>query len=278
MNNKICYLTIDDGPSIDFLEKKELLLEKKIPAIFFCIGKNIEERFDEVVKAVRNGFIIGNHSYSHPHFSDIPIAEAKNQIQLTDALINQVYNKAEKPRRYKWFRFPYGDKGDGKYGYVFKKFPCPKTEQKMCIQQFLYNLGYRQPSFDNITHRYYKKAALLKDIDWHWTFDIMEWSLTMEKPMSKLHNLEKILARMDMVRPADCRGLSTLEKRWMGKPDSDEIILLHDHSATSIHFNAIIDKLLSLPLQFRLPVTVCLFVSLFTLFHSAAQVANVLLC
>jgi len=38
---------------------------------FFCVGKNIENNEELVKRMIREGHIIGNHSFSHHHFFDL---------------------------------------------------------------------------------------------------------------------------------------------------------------------------------------------------------------
>jgi peptidoglycan/xylan/chitin deacetylase (PgdA/CDA1 family) len=246
-------LTIDDGPSEHFLPKCHYLHLHHIPAVFFCIGKHMEAAPDQVTEAIKMGFIIANHSYSHPHFSDISIQQAREEIEKTDILINNLYKAAGMPRPVKWFRFPYGDKGDGRHGKVFGKRWRVDNNRKNDIQDFLKQLEYTQPGFSGISYPFYREAGLLADTDWHWTFDVMEWCLTMKKPDFGIDTPEKVMLRLQDTCPGDCRGLRSRAKRWIGNPDSDEIILLHDQSATTYLFYPIIDKLLQLPLQFVLP-------------------------
>ena len=52
MEKKPIYLTIDDSPSHNFIEKILFLEEKKIPAIFFCIGNKIEKKLDYIQTSV----------------------------------------------------------------------------------------------------------------------------------------------------------------------------------------------------------------------------------
>ncbi len=49
--------------------------------------------------AIKKGFIIGNHSYAHPHFSKITKEEAFEQIKKTDKIIEEVYKKSRNKRR-----------------------------------------------------------------------------------------------------------------------------------------------------------------------------------
>lgn len=59
----------------------DYLKEKNIPVIMFAWGLNVEQYHEEALYAVKKGIIIGNHSYSHPHFSEISFDEGVNEIE-----------------------------------------------------------------------------------------------------------------------------------------------------------------------------------------------------
>jgi len=91
---KIAYLTIDDAPSEDMKEKVDFLVSKGIPAIWFCLGDFLEKGSEHAIHAIEKGFIIGNHSYGHPYFSDLPLKQCFEEIQKTDRIIDEIYRKA----------------------------------------------------------------------------------------------------------------------------------------------------------------------------------------
>jgi len=244
MVRKIAYLTVDDAPSKDFKEKVDFLLSKGIPAIFFCEGKFLEKRPLVVIYAIKNGFIIGNHAFNHPYFSDLTLEECFEQIKKTDEIIEEIYKKAGIKRLAKFFRFPCGDKGGLKYEEVFEPYGGEGKIRKEKIQAFLRKLGYTQPEFEKITYKYYRKAGLLDDVDWYWTYDCMEYTV-FEKQLFGIDSLEKVLARMEEDAPEDCRGLNF--------PDSEDIILIHDHPETMHMFKPIIERLLTKGIIFKLP-------------------------
>ncbi len=246
---KKVYLTIDDSPGTQFTAKVDLLLKHHIPAVFFCIGQLIEKYPDAVIDSIHKGFIVANHSYTHPAFSKITLKQAEAEIQKTDQIIEEIYQAADVPRPAKWFRFPYGDKGDLRNGKVFSIFRKGDSKRKAAIQELLRNLDYQQPPFGGVTYRYMQKAKLWEDADWAWTFDVMEWAMEMDKPLQGLHNLDKVFQRLATKNPRDCRGFLGLEKRWLSSP-SDEVLLLHDHEATNEDFATIIEYLLTLPFSF----------------------------
>jgi peptidoglycan-N-acetylglucosamine deacetylase len=252
---KTIYLTIDDGPSADMVEKVDYLSERGIPAVFFCIGEHLQQRPGHAIHAIQKGFVIGNHSTTHPHFSSASLQECCREIEETDRIIDQLYNAAGQERPAKWFRFPYGDKGDMKFGRVF----TPGTAdpyRKEYLQSFLRELGYRQPAFEGITYPFYRRAGLLDDADWHWTFDLMEYatlqprSIFHPRSLLGIRSLSQVLQRMEKRRPYDCRGTLPRHPRWLAEPASDEIVLLHDHEGTTAMFPQIVERLVEKPIRF----------------------------
>lgn len=251
---KNAYLTIDDSPSERMGDLIQILQHLQIPAIFFCIGKNLERYPHFAIQAIQNGFVLGNHSWSHPHFSKISIEKAFLEIQQTDELLDDIYQQAGIQRVHKWFRFPYGDKGDGRKGLVFEPIKKKNRIRHQMIQTLLRGLGYTCPAFPGITYQFYQKN-LAKDVDWHWTFDIMEWSLAQRKPTFNIGNLPQVINRITSVNPPDCRGYLSETPRWLESP-SDEIILLHDHTETANYLPTILQSLLTQGLAFPASVSI----------------------
>lgn len=139
------YLTIDDGPSESTIEIVDFLNTNKIPAIFYCLGKALEEYPHEAEYIVKNGYQIGNHSYSHKNFLDLDIEEAKKEILLTDKLIDEVYKRTGKKRKFKTFRYPYISDGFHE-GYEGKR--VKKNYKRFYLAQlYLERLGYQRMSW-----------------------------------------------------------------------------------------------------------------------------------
>lgn len=228
---KKAYLTIDDAPSKDFKKKVNFLYKKKIPAIFFVTGHQAEKRENDLAYAVKKGFIIGNHSYSHPDFSKISIEEAKREIQKTDKIIEEIYKKAKTKRQIKLFRFPYGNKAKTKIIFSNKK--------SRAIQKYLRDSGFRQPKFENINYFYYKLLGLDKDTDTFWTFDIAEWKLKGNYDKN-VRTIEDIINRIN-------------KSRRLKNKNSNNIILIHDQEQTTKYFEQIINKLLDKGIKFIKP-------------------------
>jgi peptidoglycan/xylan/chitin deacetylase (PgdA/CDA1 family) len=65
-NEKLLYLTFDDGPCPDSTPLLlEILGRHSVKALFFCDGKRAEKYPDLVGLMISKGHIMGNHGYNH---------------------------------------------------------------------------------------------------------------------------------------------------------------------------------------------------------------------
>jgi peptidoglycan/xylan/chitin deacetylase (PgdA/CDA1 family) len=253
---KTIFLTIDDGPSADMAEKVDYLAEKEIPAIWFCTGEALERHPEPAIHAIRQGFPIANHSLRHRHFSDISLEQCRREIAEADESIEALYRDAGAERPAKHFRFPFGDKGDGKRGQIFNPALSSDPRRRAHLQSFLRELGYSQPRFEGITYAWYRSADLLDDVDWHWTFDLMEYetfrprSIRHPRSLFGIRKLSHVLQRIEQTYPWDARGEIPRQPRWLSEPSSDEIVLIHDHEQTTEMFPKILDYLLEKRVRF----------------------------
>lgn len=115
------YLTIDDVSTENTPIIMDYLNEKGITPILFSVGENVKTHWDEALYALKKGAVIGNHSYTHPHFSDLTLSECRNEIIKQENILDELYHSAGIARKYKPIRFPYGDKG-GKNKEDLQKF------------------------------------------------------------------------------------------------------------------------------------------------------------
>ncbi len=248
MPEKNAFLTIDDAPSPHLAQKVDYLAGRGIAAVLFCRGELLERHPDLALYAIKRGFILGNHSYDHPYFSELSLAKCREQIDRTDRLIDALYAQAGQPRPARFFRFPFGDKGGLKRSDVLSGYEGRGLERKEALQAHLRALGYSKPDFPGITYRYYLAAGLHTDVDWYWTYDTIDWGPLSTNPPGGIDSLEKILARMEEDDPEGGRGLNY--------PGSDEIIIMHDFEQTTPIFFAMIDRLLAKGIRFQpVPLT-----------------------
>ena len=100
-------LTIDDISSKNTPAIVEYLKEKRIKAIFFATGQNVERYYEEALYVVKNGMIVGNHSYSHPAFSSLTMKESIEEIEKCENILEKLYKASGVERIFRPFRFPY---------------------------------------------------------------------------------------------------------------------------------------------------------------------------
>ena len=129
------YLTIDDSPSIHTDKKILFLKNKDIPAILYARGEYVKKYPKQIINAIKNGFLIGNHSYTHPYFYEITLSQCFDEILLTENLINECYRLAQTKRPCKIVRLPFADRGAGPKARVARE-QSKKTKVKE-IQSFV---------------------------------------------------------------------------------------------------------------------------------------------
>ena len=66
-NEKIAYITFDDGPSESTDEILDVLKEEKVKATFFVVGKEGKLSRRRYQRIVEEGHTLGMHSYSHDY-------------------------------------------------------------------------------------------------------------------------------------------------------------------------------------------------------------------
>ena len=239
---KEAYLTIDDGPSVDRIKKVEILKKYGVQAVWFSMGIDMEANADAAIRTILAGQVIGNHSFTHPNFSEISIAQCEEEIIRTDELIDKLYRQAGVQRPIKLFRFPYGNKGVNT-GFFDTSYSESDRERIEAIQKILIQNGYGTYPFDNINFEYFKRMQATGQVDWLWTYDAMEWCVFQEDSPFGVRTIEDVLEMMDLDLP----------ERWMGLNDSssNEIIVIHDHPQTTDMFEPIIKAFLDKGIHFK---------------------------
>lgn len=126
-DEKIAYLTFDDGPSKNITPQiLDILKNEGIKATFFVLGSRVE-LYPEIVRQEYNaGHYIANHSYSHEYKSVYASPEAVlDEFNSTEKAIQEAL---ENPDYHTYlFRFPGGSEG-GKYKSV-------KNEAKSLLEE-----------------------------------------------------------------------------------------------------------------------------------------------
>jgi peptidoglycan/xylan/chitin deacetylase (PgdA/CDA1 family) len=92
---KTIYLSFDDGPHPEHTPRVlDLLRRHGAHASFFLVGSAAEAHHEIVRRIVDEGHLIGNHSYNHPRFTNIPLAEQIDQIDHADRILAEFDGKA----------------------------------------------------------------------------------------------------------------------------------------------------------------------------------------
>ncbi len=107
--DKKIYLTFDCGYEngntqsiLDTLKKHDAT------ATFFVVGPYINENTSLLLRMVNEGHAVGNHTYSHPDVSEMPIEELSEELKkLEDAFFNATGSELDK-----YFRPPEGKLSD----------------------------------------------------------------------------------------------------------------------------------------------------------------------
>ena len=100
-------LTYDDGPSATTPQLLAALRAHRLRATFFNQGDNSLERPELVRAELRAGHWVGNHTFSHPHLTQIGEPAAFQEIASTQWVLRDVTG-----REPTLFRPPYGDTND----------------------------------------------------------------------------------------------------------------------------------------------------------------------
>lgn len=239
---KQAYLTVDDGPSKDRKQKVDILKKYGIQAIWFSIGVDIKAREEAARYTIEKGGIIGNHSLTHPHFSELSLEKCYEEIQKADEIIEQLYEATGVVRPIKVFRFPYGDKGVKKKFYDFN-YTSEEQDRIDKIQSYLNKLGYEVLTFDDIHYSYYKPLKAMNHKDWYWTYDVMEWCTFQPNHPYGIRTLYDVIDLMNLDLP----------EQWMGLnyEESNEIIVIHDHPETTSFFKPAIQALIEKGIRFK---------------------------
>lgn len=229
-------LTIDDGPTLDAIEKIDYLNNQNIPSIWFCEGENLERNPDAAIHAIKTGHIVANHSFSHQHFSEISLDDAAREVERTEALIDNIYADTGVPRPARLFRFPFGDQGQNKDGEI--STDADRIQKKSDLQSYLAYLAFNPLVIEMYEYRE-PFVAETTDIDWLWSYDIQEWAIHDQDPKYHL-TFEQVAENLETY-------LQTYDR------SKNQIVLTHDHTETTEIFPKLIDAFLRKNIDFVLP-------------------------
>lgn len=152
---KIAYLTFDDGPTLKATGKiLDILKEEQVKATFFVVGKHVKEHPELVKRAYEEGHFLANHGYHHDN---------KKLYKDNDSFINEIKNtdieigKAIGVDNYcsHVFRFP--------NGYMSSHYKAKKKEAVKLLQDIHYTyIDWNCLNNDSV--KKYSNSGLLKNL------------------------------------------------------------------------------------------------------------------
>lgn len=95
-DEKNIYLTFDNGYEEGYTSSILSVLKKHdIPATFFVTGHYVETAPELVQQMVKEGHIIGNHSYHHPDFTTMNKEEIQKELQSLETAVAEITEQKE---------------------------------------------------------------------------------------------------------------------------------------------------------------------------------------
>lgn len=267
------YMTIDDSPTHHTDELTDYLVRKNVPAVLFCIGsaykdmhlscEGMEQNPEPVLRAIEKGFVIGNHTYTHRRSSEMSFAEVIEEIEKTEAIIDDLYRRAGKTRTHKLLRFPHIDRGAGGWivdydaagihgddlGELFGKGLNIKldppsnelVEKKAKIQDYLKREGFSADAYQGVTFPWYTQTEMADARDSLYTYSTSDWMMNPDfEPYRKdwaYQSLDALKKKID-------------DDKWLFTPESRHIVLAHDHNNMLPVTTALIDHMLARGIRF----------------------------
>jgi peptidoglycan/xylan/chitin deacetylase (PgdA/CDA1 family) len=104
--DKVVALTFDAGANADAVASILATLKAKdVPGTFFLTGKWATQFPAQTKEIASRGYLVGNHSVSHPEFTKLSDAQIREEVTKADAQISALTGRTTTPL----FRFPFGD-------------------------------------------------------------------------------------------------------------------------------------------------------------------------
>jgi peptidoglycan/xylan/chitin deacetylase (PgdA/CDA1 family) len=104
-SEKCIALSFDDGPGGNTTSQVlDILKENNVQAAFFCIGEKMTGQQEQLKRILKEGHIIGNHSYSHHRFFSLfSPGKMLSELEQTRRVCQEITGFSTR-----FFRPPYG--------------------------------------------------------------------------------------------------------------------------------------------------------------------------
>ncbi|MBX9784302.1 MAG: glycosyltransferase [Chitinophagaceae bacterium] len=88
-------LTFDDGPGAEYTPQVLNILEKEnVPATFFIVGVNAESNIPLLQRIYKDGYEIGNHTFTHSNIATMSAERASIEMKTTRLLIESITGRS----------------------------------------------------------------------------------------------------------------------------------------------------------------------------------------
>lgn len=103
---RVVALTFDAGANAAGIPSILRTLRRQgVPATFFLTGAWVRMYPAETRRIAARGYILGNHTDTHPHIPQISDRAFRHQVRVTERAVSDVTGRSTKPL----FRFPFGE-------------------------------------------------------------------------------------------------------------------------------------------------------------------------
>lgn len=89
-DDKVLYLTFDDGPGDETVEILDLLREHDAKAVFFALGQNLARHTDLARRIVAEGHVLANHTWSHEDLTALDASSRERTLGDTAELLGRL--------------------------------------------------------------------------------------------------------------------------------------------------------------------------------------------
>ena len=89
-DEKVLYLTFDDGPGDETVEILDVLREHDAKAVFFALGQNLARQTDLGRRIVAEGHVLANHTWSHEDLTTLEVDSRDQELGYTAELLGRL--------------------------------------------------------------------------------------------------------------------------------------------------------------------------------------------
>jgi peptidoglycan/xylan/chitin deacetylase (PgdA/CDA1 family) len=87
-------LTFDDGPDGKYTPQILNILKKyHVHATFFVIGEQVKEYPNMIKRMIKEGHVVANHTWDHPHLPKLSNAKVRQEMLRTNQIVKQITGK-----------------------------------------------------------------------------------------------------------------------------------------------------------------------------------------